>query len=88
MESYVISLIQKKCQHKLLERNLNSLHLNLGQSKHSEHRGRRVGRERGNGVEEGGVVGGNSVGGKPMEVTLICVASLFCREREVQRGAS
>jgi len=44
--------------------------------------------ERGKGGEEGGVVGGNSVGGKRVEVTLMQVASLFSRGREDQRVAS
>jgi len=34
------------------------------------------------------VVGGNIIGGKPVEVTLISVASLFSRGREDHMGAS
>jgi len=36
----------------------------------------------------GGVVGGKIVGGNPVEVTPIKVASLFSRGRDVQSGAS
>jgi len=47
-----------------------------------------MGGERGKGGEDGGVVGGNMVGGNPVEVTLMKVASLFNRGRDVQSGAS
>jgi len=47
-----------------------------------------MGGERGNGGEDGGVVGGNMVGGNAMEVTLMKVASLFRRGRDVQSRAS
>ena len=39
------------------------------------------------GGEEGGAVGGNIVGGNPVEVTLMKVPSLFSKGRDVQSGA-
>ena len=44
--------------------------------------------ESGIGGEEGGVSGGNIVGGNPVEVALMNVASLLRRVRVFQRGAS
>jgi len=44
--------------------------------------------ERGNEGEEGGVVGRNIVGGDPVEVTPIKVASHFSSWRDDQSGAS
>ena len=41
----------------------------------------------GNGGEEGGVSGGNIVGGNPVEVTLIKVARLLRSGRQDDRGA-
>ena len=45
-----------------------------------------MGGERRTGGEEGGGEGGNIVGGNPVELTLMKVASLLSRGREVQIG--
>jgi len=45
------------------------------------------GRESGGRVEDSGAAGGNIVGGKPVEVTLIKVERLLRRGREVQIGS-
>jgi len=47
-----------------------------------------MGGERGKGGEEGGVIGGNIVEGKPIEVRLISAVSLFARGRQDQIGGS
>jgi len=80
------SVVQKgKLAYCLRKENLTSQ--NLSQRKNQTPGGTARG-ERGNGGEEGGLFGGNMVGGNPVEVTAMKVASLLRSGREVLRGAS